>query len=339
MRLDVGIFAYNEAKRIANVLADLAHQSVFLRSDIEIRIVVLANGCRDDTVAVANKFIQRLDLPLQSHFAVLDLPFKGKSRTWNHFVHSIAGRNADFLLFLDGDIRLPNADHISQMLKSFAVRPELRIFNSKPVKVVAGGGHKGSGMVAKLVTSMGGTFTNYKTTVCGQCYMVRANAVRSIYMPIGLPVEDGFLRAMLLTDCLTAPEDLTWIYGEENVWHTYESIAGLHELFSHQVRIIIGSAVNAAVFSALSAHREPEEALKAWGSDENALRSIIERQLPAFPYGYIPFSFLTKRVRRILSAGVSLKTCVYCAAGFLFDLIVYVVATIKMFRGAGVGHW
>jgi hypothetical protein len=50
MQVDIGVFAHDEAEGIAAMVAGLLAQDM---SGLEARIVVLANGCRDDTVARA----------------------------------------------------------------------------------------------------------------------------------------------------------------------------------------------------------------------------------------------------------------------------------------------
>ena len=44
MKIHIGVFAHNEQKGIASVLCDLARQDLFSRTDVSVRVVVLANG-------------------------------------------------------------------------------------------------------------------------------------------------------------------------------------------------------------------------------------------------------------------------------------------------------
>lgn len=339
--LNIGIFAYNEEENIDKVLADLARQSFWDASHIKANVFVLANGCVDETVQVANNKVATLPEDIQEKFMVVNLPFKGKSKTWNYFVHELSDQEVNFLLFMDGDIRLPSGSHIEDMLQAFEHRADLLVFNSRPVKAMPETSRYN--LVAKLIGSMGGTFSSFKTSICGQCYMVRSDALESIFMPIGLPVEDGYIRAVLLTDCFATQEDLSKIWGEEDIWHTYESITSLYELIGHQVRILIGSAINTAVFSEIveSANSRAGrlENLKSWSKDDAHLNNLIGRRLPQKPYGYIPFSFLTKRWKQIVSEGLTFKRLFYAGIGFMFDLTAYLIATIKMMRGKGSGYW
>ena len=71
--------------------------------------------------------------------------------------------------------------------------------------------------------------------------------------------EDGFIRAMVLTDLLSAPQDLTRIDGDPEAFHVYESIRDIGALIRHQTRIVVGSAVNAALFAHIRRHAPTEE--------------------------------------------------------------------------------
>ncbi|MBO9136790.1 hypothetical protein J5289_21430 [Rhizobium sp. B230/85] len=40
---------------------------------------------------------------------------------------------------------------------------------------------------------------NLRTAICGQLYAMRSSMAREIKLPIGLPVEDGFIRHSIIT--------------------------------------------------------------------------------------------------------------------------------------------
>ena len=132
MRIHIGIFAHNEQNRIAAVLRDLALQDLFARPDVSVRVFVLANGCRDATVRVANETLATLPAQVAQCFTVLDLPQGGKSRTWNHFVHDL-GAGTDFIYCVDGDIRIPETRNLTRMLDCMD-DPALWVVNSRPRK-------------------------------------------------------------------------------------------------------------------------------------------------------------------------------------------------------------
>lgn len=346
MKLSIAIFAYNESDNIAKFLSDLFRQKVFssefLLAD-KPNVFVLANGCSDDTVEKAQSFKASIDPALQSLLNIVDLPQGGKSRTWNTFVHDLCPDDTDMMLFCDGDIQLPKDDVVGNMLSLLKAAPELLVVNSWPRKDTDID-PKPMGFMAKMITAAGGGLTNYKTTICGQLYMARASAIREISMPIGLPVEDGFVKAMLLTKLFSASENMKGITGSEDIWHVYESIATLSDLINHQVRIVIGSAINLMLFDVFSRekgdHAKVKQLLCESAKDESWISDKINKELPTLPHGYVPFHFVVKRIQSLVQQKkYTPKHILMGCIGFFFDLLVYLIASYKMLRGAGSGHW
>jgi hypothetical protein len=185
---------------------------------------------------------------------------------------------------------------------------------------------------------------DWKTAICGQLYAMPAARARRFHLPIGLPVEDGFLRAMVLTDALMGPEDFGRIDGLDGLSHLYASERRIAALVRHQTRIVIGSAINFAAFEALRGLPGPErraELMRA-AADEGWLVRAIRARLPGWPFGFVPLHFLTKRLARLASHPRDLlrpKRVFLALVGFGFDAIVYVLAQYRMARGTGAGHW
>lgn len=330
MQVDIGIFAHNEAEGIAEMVAQVIGQDL---NGLDARILVLANGCRDATA----------DRARAAGAEVADLPQGGKSRTWNRFVHDLSRPAADVLIFLDADIRFTAPDSLKRLALGLQVRPALWVLNSQPVKDITLR-PEGLSALDKLIASAGGGLDDWKTAICGQLYAMPATRARSLHLPIGLPVEDGFLRAMVLTDALTGPEDFSRIDGLEGLSHVYESERTIPALIRHQTRIVIGSALNFAAFDALraqpSVHRHL--ALAQAAQDDGWLAATARSRLPRFPFGFVPFHFLTKRVARAFAQPRDLlrpKRLVVTVLGFGFDLIVYLLAQYRMARGTGAGFW
>jgi hypothetical protein len=322
LRVDLGVFAHDEAAGIAAVVAGLKAQ--VLPAGVDLRLLVLANGCKDDTAARARA----------AGAEVADLAEGGKSRTWNRFVHDLSRPHADLLVFADADISLCEPDALARLIHGLAARPALWALNSQPVKDTALRGPRT--LVERLALKASGGLDDWKTAICGQLYAMPAARARRFRLPIGLPVEDGFLRALILTEGMTAPEDFSRIDGLEGLRHIYASESTLRALILHQERIVIGSAINAAIFAHLRAL--PEEArapeLFRLAAEERALSELLRNTLPRVPYGFVPFHFLVKRLVRARLAKLPVAVL-----GFGFDVIVYVRAQIRMARGTGAGFW
>jgi hypothetical protein len=331
LRVEIGLFAQNEAAGIADMLTHLAGQDVF-GAGFNVQVHVLCNGCEDDTVP-------RAQFAAPEGWLVHDLPEGGKSRTWNRFVHHLAGRDADVLLFCDTGIRWPDVGAIRRLVEGVLARPDLHVLNSEPVKDIAVEGPRG--LVERLTAVSAGGLDDWRSSICGQCYAMPGAAARRYILPIGLPVEDGFLHAMVVTDRFTDADDYSRIDGLEGAWHIYHSERTVGGLIRHQTRLVVGSAINAAVFRHLKAEgfeRIARELSKA-AADEDWLPGVLRLRLPRLPYAYVPFHFAVKRFgRRMPGKGliqrIGLKTM-----GVAFDVIVYLNAQMKMARGVGAGHW
>jgi glycosyltransferase involved in cell wall biosynthesis len=341
-RVDIGVFAHNEARCIVKVLEGLLRQET---TDLDLRILVLANGCKDNTAALAQAFVQdqaKSEKADTARIDVVDLAEGGKSRTWNRFVHDLSRPDADVLIFSDADIELPQADSMVELVKGLQHNPHLHAFNSHPIKDIVYRPDNLSTM-DKAIAMGSETLNDWKTAICGSLYAMPAAKARALHLPIGLAVEDGFLRAMILTDGMTEDEDFAKIDGGD-VFHVFASERTVPALIRHQVRIVIGSAVNAAAFTTLHklpSHQRHAELAKA-AKDERWLHEVIRAQLPEWPSGWIPLHFLTKRIGFIAQEPKKLlrpKQLFVLLLGFGFDLVVYVLAQIKMARGTGAGHW
>lgn len=339
-RVDIGVFAHNEAKGIVRMLDALRRQDV---TGLDVRIVVLANGCHDNTVSLARDYLASgVSDNANPAIEVLDLSLGGKSRTWNSYVHDLSRPEAEILVFSDADIELPEVDSIRRLVQGLKANPKLHAFNSHPIKDIVYR-PKNRGLMERVIAMGSETLNDWRTAICGSLYAMPSDRARMLHMPVGLAVEDGFLRAMILTDVMTADEDFSRIDGGD-VFHVFSSERSILALIRHQTRIVIGSAVNTAAFTAL--HGLPSNqrrlALSQAARQETWLTDVIRSQLPRWPYGWIPLHFLTKRIGFLTQQPKKLlhpRQMFVLVMGFGFDLVVYVNAQVKMALGTGAGHW
>lgn len=341
--IDIGVFAHEEAMNIGAILADLARQNMLVTEGVDARVLVLANGCSDATVPRARDAIASLDPALARRFLVVDLAEGGKSRTWNRFVHDLSRPEAGLFGFVDADITLPRSDTLARLAAAVACRPELRVAVSSPVKDATLPGSQASPLARLIARSP--SADSERTAICGQLYVMDAATARGIAMPIGLPVEDGFLRAMVLTDLLTRPEAPDRIDRDPKVFHIFQSIRAPGALVRHQQRIVVGSAINAALFGLLRRETQGNEVaarrlLFEVAQDEDWLARALRVELPRLPHGWVPFHFLTKRVGQFVRrAERSPKAFAMLMLGLCLDLLAWTGATWRMMRGRGAGHW
>ena len=250
--LNIGILAHNEAKVIARTIASLAGQSILdpacaaaLGIDA-IAVVVVPNGCSDDTAAVAAAALA--GLPAHVATSVHDLAAPGKSNAWNEYVHAISPADATLLALMDADIEFASADVLERLVRRLNEDPVCKVATDRAVKDFR---HKRfmtpldrlSRRVSAQQTGQGG--------LCGQLYCGRADALRRIWLPQGLPVEDGFIAAMLVTEGFSRPSDARAIACVADAAHYYEPVTDVAGFVRHEARIIVGSVINTWLFTIL----------------------------------------------------------------------------------------
>nr|WP_166180523.1 glycosyltransferase family 2 protein [Altererythrobacter segetis] len=345
LNVSVGILARNEEAGIAQVIDDLRQQTLLTEGDLRVQVHVVANACTDRTVEVARqsfdagKFAQ-----LGVDATVHELLQGGKSNAWNEFIHRIVPDATDFVILLDGDIRIPERRSLKLMVQELAASPNAVVAVDRSVKDIEL--EQPSGLVEKLIKFATGTATDPRTAIAGACYCVRYSEVRRIWMPIGLPGEDGFLRAMLLTSNFEQSEKLDRLLFVEGAYHVFESMRDLGGVVRHNVRLAIGTAVNILLFDHIRQLREQGVDVSAYvrrrnDEDPGWVNNLIRDRMQA---SYFPLEarFVSRRLRRMRNSPAQARTLRSCAVAILgagFDLVVFLRATMLMRKGAGAGYW
>jgi glycosyltransferase involved in cell wall biosynthesis len=340
--VDIGIFAHNEAGRIGNALDDLLKQDLVSGPQGNAILHVLANGCTDTTVEEARSLVAARGL--QDRVMVHDLPEGGKSRTWNRFVHDLSRPEAEYFIFFDADCRIPEPHVLRGLVEFLSASPGLDAASSKAVKDIVHDPGLKRGPLDTLIVTAAGTLNEWRHSISGGLYILRASVGRGFHLPIGLPTEDGFVAAMVKSrnfDELGSGK--IRIDGKEELFYIYESERGVGALLRHQTRLVVGGAINDQIYSRLNALPTAERLadLERSARDPDWLPALLHEKLPRRPYGYVPFAFLTKRVRfwRRSPDRFRPRRLAVVTVGFVFDAIVYLRAQYVMWRGQGAGFW
>ncbi len=253
MRVSIGIFAHNEEQQIGRVLSSLAKQDLVANAaalGMGIEIITLANGCTDSTAAAANAAGTQLR---NKHpgigFRTEVIPEPGKSNTWNIYVHRFSDPSADFLIFMDADITLLGTQTLASLVETLLENQHAHIAVDLILKDLA---FKKSLSLFERA-SLSATRLNQAgpPKLAGSLYCARAQVVRRIWMPKGLLVEDGFLKAMITTQQFTEQEDLSRLARAPGAAHTFQAVTNLRCLLKHEVRLLIGSWMNVVLFEHL----------------------------------------------------------------------------------------
>jgi len=340
--LGIGILAHNEAARIPILVDSLFKQSLFRDGSApSIHIACIPNGCTDETAAVASRCLAEAVGRLGTSnvtWSVEELGAAGKANAWNHCVHeSLAG--CDYLCFLDADIVFASDDTIASALALLLEDPRVCVATDRPLK---------QAMATGWLATMSRYFSNATpagpTEICGQFYCARASVLRSIWLPPGLPVEDGFLRAMVITNEFRAPEDPHRIARAEHASHFFEPKTRPNELWRHKKRLMIGTTLNHLLFRHLWKNAGTEGAGKLLHEhlqqDPAWLASYLSQQSKGRAW-VVPMGHVLRRLTDLRGTPLpeAARRAPAALAATAIDLIAAVSANREIKRSLGLGYW
>ena len=345
MIISIGILARNEAGDIANLIADLSNQTLLSNKAIFIEIHVVANGCTDLTVDVSKK---ALAAPPFRHENITtfvhSLPQAGKSNAWNQLIHTLASPKTNFIFLLDADIRIPEGPTLQLVLDRLIQSKTACVAVDKSVKDVSQKNHKT--IIERLILAASGTADDTRTAIAGALYCARFDVLSGIWMPIGLPGEDGFLRAMILTSNFSQNENLDRVVFVEGARHIFESERTIQHVFRHNIRLAIGTGINVLLFN----HIRKSQNIKADVSsyirerndvDPNWVNTLIAHEIQQGRYFVLYKGFVLRRLKMLNSQPTyeKIRKGPIFILGFLFDVALFFKANHLMRRGSGAGFW
>ncbi len=242
--VDIAIFAHNEERNLAALIDDLARQTLIWDPNTELQIRILCNACRDKTVLVAKRaLLSRAQLiPIA---AVDDLAEGGKSRTWNRYVSQLRD-DSDSAVFMDGDIRISDADALSNLVEDLLQSDGVAV-TSRPLKDLRRLRRR---PLLRTATSLTGR-DHRDGPIAGSLYAIETRALRQIRLPVPCLVEDGFLSACLVTGLFACQGQPERVRASRRVCHYFEPPGSLREFFRHDVRLALGAELNAALYTDL----------------------------------------------------------------------------------------
>ena len=354
MLISIGMLAWNEEDVIEATLASLFRQSVFQETsgdlpDTEWEIVIVPNGCTDGTAAVAQRALAKLTDQAAGRkvaFAVRELDEPGKSNAWNHYVHEFSSKRAELILMMDADIEFGEAETVSNTVKALLHTPQAVVAVDLPLKDAIKKPSKT--LIERISVAASGASAGGTPGISGQFFCARAAALRQIWMPKGLPVDDGFLRAMIVTDCFRSAFDGSKVIRAEHASHYFRTLTTLREIFRHELRLVIGTALNCYLnWDFLSFATDPtgpgagvlirnlSENDPAW------FQRFIDNAIMNHGFWVLPGDMLFRRFAGLgRNGGRGLPRKIFVASvGFLMDLPVFIAANRKLKKGGGIGFW
>lgn len=351
MKLSIGILAYNESNSIANLLKSLSHQSLFTRNSQkhDIEIVIVPNGCTDDTTKVAYDAFKQLELQLETSFwqwKICEVEEAGKSNAWNLFIHQFSAINTDFFCLMDADIQLHHEHTLTNMVDVLVNNPQYWISLDLPIKDVELKPDKT--WLEKLSVAVSQSSNQGQLYICGQLYCGRAEPLRNIWMPAGLPVEDGFLTQMIVSENFTLKNHTFTkrIVRVSEASHIFEAYTNPLELIDHEVRVVVGMVIN--IFLVYYLRERCHENLMAgtliaqmnqqshfWLND--FMRSTLAKK----NWWIIPISIVFRRYSSLKSHSLfkAILRIPIATLAFIVDLSVFIRANSKLQREVITNYW
>jgi glycosyltransferase involved in cell wall biosynthesis len=183
MNLTIGVCAYNEERNINALLADILNQKGLPRN---VRVIVVASGCTDNTVSIVREITK------VNHKVEL-IEEKNRTGKTNAINLMLANCPAGLLVLVSADIRLPR-DSVSEILRVFwdervAVAGGLPIVGNSESSVVA----KSAAIIWRVMrqTMIALGSTGELSFVMGELYCFKTNLVGRI--PSEVVNDDAYI--------------------------------------------------------------------------------------------------------------------------------------------------
>jgi glycosyltransferase involved in cell wall biosynthesis len=349
-KISLGILAYNEALVIPTTLESLFKQTLFTEPnpDWEIEIIVIPNGCKDDTAQVAETTLKNLFSPPlypDIHWQVHKIEQPGKSNAWNLFVHQFSDPKSEYFFLMDADIQLLHPQTLNSMVEILEAKPEAWVAVDKPIKDIAIKTDKtlieqlsvwASGLSGNKAVEGGASW------ICGQLYCARSSVLRSLRLPTTLPTNDAFLYTMIVTDGLKSPENPNHVILAPSASHIFEAYTDISRLFRHEKWLICGHAVNQLLYADLKAHQTEEPNIGALIQRRNQqnplwLNQLIQQKIEEKNGWLIPRFILIRRFKSLVKKTIPKAILFFPLAltAFLIDLVLAIQVNQEMQENKG----
>lgn len=290
------ILGRNESGTIRQCLTDLAAQTFVQDTAAPLEVLVVPNGCTDDTAAAARACAPIFaDMPHVT-FRVVDLPEGGKARSWNRAVHELSSPASELLFFVDADIVMAHPNVLSQLAERLG-DPDVIAVSGRPVKDSA---LKERPSVVERFSLAASRETQYVDAINGSLYVARAAELRRVWMPNETPGEDGFLNAMMTTDGFRRCAPRRRVVQLREPTHYYEAV-GVGGFVRHERRIIVGTLINRWLFEHMHS-LQSDTSLGEWVRDRNAqdpawVQKLVDSKVAGRSW-VVPVSMVLHRLSR-----------------------------------------
>lgn len=354
MLISVGILAHNEAAVIGKTINSLFSQSVFNSVNSPLtaarwQIVVVPNGCSDDTHKCAESALAEAVGKRQTNnvsYKVHSLARPGKSNAWNEFIHVVSDPATDVFVMIDADIEFGHPDTIANSVIRLLKDDHARVVVDLPLKDFT---RKSNPTFLERLSALASRINRESQSgIAGSFYCAKAQTLRSVWMPVDISVEDGFLAAMISTDCFRSSPDPSRIVRAENASHYFRGLTSIGEIIRHEVRLVIGTLLNCflcwdtLLFLTAPKGEGAGSLIRALNEEKpDWYRRMMANQIAARGIWIIPAGMIFRRFSALRKCSWSLRLIrlPYCMIAFAFDLIVFWKANRLLVSGKAIGFW
>ncbi|MBV8742951.1 MAG: glycosyltransferase [Sinobacteraceae bacterium] len=352
MLISIGILAWNEEANIAVTLESLFRQDALLGCAESTRgcrweVIVVPNGCSDQTAAVSRRVLQQLTAgsAVQISARVEELAEAGKSNAWNRYVHELSDPAAELIVMLDADIEFVQAQTLSNTIQVLLSEPGALAAVDLPLKDAWK--KRRRTLVERLSIAGSQQAMAGPAALSGQFFSARARILRQIWMPKGMSVEDGYLNAMIRTECMLSKEDAGRILRAPGASHYYETLTHLKSIFRHELRLVMGTALNCyLLWDFLLFATDPTGPgagvllRNLLDKDPHWYERFVANAVQVRGWWVLPRGMLFRRF-----AGLSKRSrgwvpgMALACVGFMLDLPIFLVANRRLKKGRSIGFW
>jgi glycosyltransferase involved in cell wall biosynthesis len=352
MKISIGIMLWNEESTIEMTLDSLFQQSIFRDNSpsIEsIEVVVLANGCTDQSIPNAKRGIMKnLESLKNSKVSarVEGLP-KGRSPAWNKFVHELTAGDVDYIVFMDADISINNQNAIWSMVDGLARSEYHPVAGALGIKDIDLNSRKTLlQQVASSMTKMEHDARFFY--LCGGLYCGKSSFFRRFEFPDGFICgDDAFIANLAITNFMTTDYQFDRILHPADAKFVFEAYSTVSRLFKQNRRRMIGARVRTIIQDFVRANqidRYPDAGTvirDACRKDPSWLINLTETTIAESGFWVVPMKTALYRVNQLrhVSWGKKIARVPLAIAGTIWQISIIISANRVFRRREHLGAW
>lgn len=353
-KISLGILAYNEALVIPKTLESLFKQSLFTEPNPnwEIEILVIPNGCKDETASVSQTLLEKwIQSSVSSQITgkICEIPEPGLANALNRYVHEFSAPDSDYLIVMAADIEFLEVQTLHSMIQVLETQSEVWVTVDKRIKdVTIKPNQNFKDRLSTLISGLSGSnpVEGGAAWISGQLYCARSSVLRSIWLPTTLPTDDAFLYTMIVTEGLKSPENPNRVILAPCASHIFEAYTDINRLFRHEKWLIFGQAVNQLLYADLKANQTEETNISTLIQQRNQqnpfwLNQLVQEKIEEQNGWLIPDFILIRRFKSLVKKPLPKLILFFPLAltAFFIDLILAIQVNQEMQQKKGYNNW